>query len=287
MAYSLAFLGEMIMALENFNKEEIEAFKEQLLDHVPDNGRAIGNITLRDNKLHWNKEKYSAVKNLLIKEGKLELGRGKGGSVKLPPSSVDDANADAQKDYKAMPDPGAQKALVYANEDALYEPMLKVLQEDWVAEQNSEGSLIEKTARNGAKPDGKWSRPDLTVLAHTAYPYIRGKIFDVISFEIKYRGSLDVTAVYEALSHKKAATKSYVLAWISEAEGDVDIVSEVANAARRHGVGLITAEDPKNYDTWQTVVDAVRDEPDPAELNRFLANQISKESQDQWRKWLQ
>lgn len=275
------------MALSNFTNEKIDEFKKKLLGHVPDNGSSIGNITLRDTILEWDKEKYSAVKNLLIKEGKLELGRGKGGSVKLPPSSKENADAHVQEGEGVMPDGDVQGAVVYANEDALYEPMLKVLQEDWVAEQNFEGSLIEKTARNGAKPDGKWSRPDLTVLAHTAYPYIRGKIFDVISFEIKYRGSLDVTAVYEALSHKKAATKSYVLAWINEAEGDVDIVSEVANAARRHGVGLITAEDPTNYDTWQIVVDAIREDPDPAELNRFLANQISKESQDQWRKWLQ
>jgi len=283
------------MALSNYNKEQIDAFKKQLLEHVPDDGNAIGNITLRDTRLQWDKEKYSAVKNLLIKEGKLELGRGKGGSVKLPLSSIENADANVQEGEGVMPDaqkgdqamPDAENAAIYGNEQALYDPMMNVLKGDWIPEQGFKDFVMQATAQNGASKDGKWARPDITVLAYTTYAYVPRKVFDIVTFEVKFKGKLDVTAVYEALSHKKAATKSYVLAWISGDNADSDAVADVADAARLHGIGLITAIDPTNYDTWEIVVDAVRTDPDPARLNRFLVSQIEQNNRDAWREWFQ
>ncbi len=53
---------------------------ERLLSHVPEDGSSVGNIWLRG-ELGWTPEKYSRVRQRLIENGDLEVGRGQGGSV--------------------------------------------------------------------------------------------------------------------------------------------------------------------------------------------------------------
>ena len=63
------------------------------------------------------------------------------------------------------------------------------------------------------------------------------------------------------------------------------MVQEVAAEAKRHGVGLIVAEDPANYETWDELVEAVRHEPDPERLNDFLAQQVSMGFRERLVRW--
>jgi type I restriction enzyme M protein len=104
-----------------------------LLKKVPADGTSIGNQTLRE-ALGWKERRYDAVRDALIEAGKLEKGRGRGGSVKRITTKitkpiklataktaavkavkkVTDTNDDAESD-SAIPTPAAKVPKVKAS----------------------------------------------------------------------------------------------------------------------------------------------------------------------------
>jgi len=93
--------------------------------------------------------------------------------------------------------------------------------------------------------------------------------------------------VYEALGHRRAATKAYALLHVpkdkeTESESILDLISQ---EAKRFGIGVVVARDPGKYDTWEELVEAVRHDPDPERLNDFLAQQVSQGFREQIAKW--
>lgn len=111
---------------------------------------------------------------------------------------------------------------------------------------------------------------------------------DIISFEIKPFEGLNVTAVYEALAHRRAATRSYVLVYIPEDHIEAfenPILVDIADEANKHEIGLIVATDPNDFDTWDIREDAGRVEPDPARMNAFIRNQLGEATRDQIVRW--
>jgi hypothetical protein len=87
---------------------------------------------------------------------------------------------------------------------------------------------------------------------------------EVVTFEVKPTGAIDVTAVYEALAHLVSATHAYVIFHVSDdAEEAVrQTIEEARHVARGHGVGVITMSDPADWDTWTEPEEARRVEPD-------------------------
>ena len=96
-----------------------------------------------------------------------------------------------------------------------------------------------------------------------------------------------MTAVYEALAHRRAATRSYLLVYIpEEISKDFEIaIEETSEEANKHGIGFMVAGNPDDFDTWDILQDATRFEPDPAKLNVFIRNQLSEGTRDQIVKW--
>lgn len=166
--------------------------------------------------------------------------------------------------------------------------MAEVIKSRWAQDYRLDSVMVEVTAAQGARQTGgKWTRPDITVASYKTFSYIPGRHFDVITFEIKPTETLDVTVVYEALGHRRAATKAYALLHIpdnSRAELQA-LLDEISLEAKRFGIGIIIAAEPSNYDTWEEIVEAVRYEPDPERLNEFLAQQVSQGFREQIMKW--
>jgi hypothetical protein len=151
-----------------------------------------------------------------------------------------------------------------------------------------DATIVEVTALGGGKiTGGKWTRPDITVGGYRTFPYVPGKHFDLIVFEIKPYWALDVTVVYEALGHRRAANRAYALIHIpAEKKLELEaVVDEIALEAKRFGVGLIVAERADDYGAWEEVVEAIRHEPDPERMNDFLAQQVSQGFREQIMKW--
>ena len=65
----------------------VDQNEHELLARIPQDGSAIGNIALI-RALGWEEEVYWKTRNRMVERGILELGRGKGGSVRIVKPSV-------------------------------------------------------------------------------------------------------------------------------------------------------------------------------------------------------
>ncbi|MEI6747169.1 MAG: hypothetical protein WCL34_14490 [Methylococcaceae bacterium] len=265
--------------LKNLSPGELKAKQEQILALVPVTG-GIGNGALKQalkDKFgqYWSGDLYWAVRNNLIERGILEKGRGNGGSVKkvIQSNELTDNAVVAQN---------------YGRENELYKPMKTVLENDWARDQTFNDCYVAITAQGGARPtNGKWTRPDITVIGCKTFLYVPGKHLEVVTFEVKPANAIDISGVYEALAHRRAANRSYLIVHVPTAAdlclfNDTDIVEE----AGKFGIGVIVAQDPKEYETWVVKLEAQRIEPNPYKLNEFIAQQISAEVKEQIAAWV-
>jgi hypothetical protein len=261
---------------------DVVARERQLLAKLREKGGHAGNVTLQK-ELNWNDDFYWPIRDRLVDAGQLQLGRGRGGSVSLV------AQASPAESVGTGPRPSVSQPAQVTEAD-LYEPVAKVLRNEWARDRRFRSHVVEVTARQGRRDTGgTWTRPDIVVAALRVFPHVPGKFFDLITFELKSMDGIDVTGVFEALSHRRAATQAYV--WLhvpsaSEADDDVTtILSRINDEARRHGVGLIVGADPADYSSWDIQLQAVRLEPDPEFLNEFIAQQLSSLSRDELAQW--
>jgi hypothetical protein len=252
-----------------------------LLAKVRDKGGHAGNVTLQ-RELGWGDDIYWSVRDRLVDAGQLELGRGKGGSVSLVAQLPTAASG-------AAPPVSAETALT-PPESELYEPVARVLRSEWAKDMRFRSHVVEVTARQGRRDTGgTWTRPDIVVAALRVFPHVPGKFFDLITFELKSFDGIDVTGVFEALAHRRAATQAYV--WLhvptgSDSQDDTRALLERINEeARRHGVGLIVGADPADYSSWDVQLRAARFEPDPEFLNEFIAQQLPALARDELAQW--
>lgn len=276
------------MELEMSNEKQ----RAQLVEKVKEHGNKAGNITLlRD--LGWKPKDYWSVRDDLVNEGILEVGRGKGGSVRLiGPSLTDSQAATFTSAALALGGNAARQEPIGRwsageGEEALYPIIIKVIRESWLKDKRygEDGkAIIETTARAGRKDTGgRWTRPDITVVSLSTLLYMPGKQLDVTTFEVKASNAIDVTAVYEALAHRRAATRSYVWMHVPDSLQDElkEVLEAIAAEAKRYGVGVIVASVPSEYETWDEIVEAERVDADYHKLNDFVAVQFGQTSRDE------
>ncbi|MFG2052819.1 hypothetical protein ACGFI9_02205 [Micromonospora sp. NPDC048930] len=247
-----------------------------LFNALPTDGSAVSNPSLRQ-YLKWNRNRYFVARDGLVDRGLVARGRGRGGVVRrAQPEQSADADRLAVVVQHGAPDTETIEAAI-TNELSLYEPMRAVIERDWAQEHRQDLLAVEITALGGSRPDGIWTRSDITTVEVRTFEYVPGKHLDVNTFEIKSPSAVNVQAVYEALAHRRAATRSYVLFYIppDKAAALKHDVDEVATAARMHGIGVVTAGNPCDYDTWEELEEAQRFAPDPEKLNDFIGAQLS------------
>lgn len=133
--------------------------------------------------------------------------------------------------------------------------------------------LVAKTARKDTKVAGRWTRPDFTVVANRKFPYIREPEFDIITFEVKRPADCEALAVFEALAHNSAATRSYVFFPITQEDLDVNLQGErIREECVRHGIGLFLARDQFRLDEACLVIESQRRPLNPEKCSQFLQN---------------
>jgi len=250
----------------NISEETEQKASDLLLSLVPKDGKPIGNTTLSQTFLEQSKKKldenfaedvYWQVRNHLIEKGKLERGRGKGGSVRLIADTLKPKDRPARK---------------YAKESNLYEAFHQTIQTEWVQDYDITEYVSEVSAHKGRKnTGGKWTRPDVTLVSVGNYPFIPGKSVEVITFEIKPADAHGVEGVYETTSHSAFASKSYLALHVPESELDTDdFLERLKKEAVRFGIGLVTFEDPANWKTFEIIVEPQHKTPSPRDMNDFL-----------------
>ncbi len=253
-------------------RHSTDELSRQLVQLVPADGATIGNKRLRE-LLGWEPEKYQRVKDALVEEEVLQVGRGRGGTVSLttPSETFEDVGEG---------EPGPQR-----REDKLYPNFFKALLK-WAVDEGWRDHFVEQIAHQGRRPTGgNWTRPDFVVVGYRKYDFTPGIIRDVETFEVKpIRPKIE--AVFETAAHSRCATKSYLCIEksIDRPRSDEDETTRLESECQRFGLGLILFKDTANPDDWEYLVDPVRREPDPDHLENFMRDQVG--SKDKLRQWI-
>lgn len=268
-----------LMPDSNTAEQELSNRKELILQKLRDSGGYAGNTHLM-RALTLSPDKYWPTRNKLIDEGRITRGKGRGGSISLVESSAAPVVPPA---VPATPD-------LYQTEDSLYDALAKVIREEWTRDYRFRETIVEVTARQGRRDTGgAWTRPDITVVGMTTYLFVPGRHFDVTTFEVKKRDGLDVTAVYEALAHRRASTRSYAIfhtPGLKETGDPRDkVIEAICAEAKKHGIGVILADDPTSYESWDERLEAARILPNPEDLNDFIALQLTAATKDEIVHW--
>ncbi|NEO34186.1 MAG: hypothetical protein F6K36_28035 [Symploca sp. SIO3C6] len=255
------------------NEKDKQELTKLIMNSVPDNGKKIGNTAIiRKLQENFNgrlessiiESEYWVIRNSLIEQGIIQKARGKGGSVfKLT------------KTTEKMEENSAS----YNKESGLYKPFMDTLEKKFTKDQSILEYVLQLTAMQGARQTGgKWTRPDLSMVAISKYTYLPGKYIDVITFEIKHLNNFDITGVYEAAAHTSFANKSYLSIQTSDEleESETATFDRIKVECRRFGIGLIVFNNPAEYDTWEILVDAERHNPDYAATDFFIGSQFDE-----------
>lgn len=252
--------------------------EDALLACLPKNGKTVSNPVIQA-RLKWREDKYWSVRDALVDKNIIARGRGRGGTLRLVgDDSVETVNMPVPIESAGQPSSAATIAAAVRRELELYEPMAAVLRGDWARDRRANPLSVEVTALQGRRSTGgTWSRPDIVGIEIKTYEYVPGKYLEVVTFEVKASDGINVQAVYEALAHRRSATHSYVLLHVpkSAAASLEDAVDDVRTVARSHGIGLVVAGEPNDYDNWEELEEARRVEPDPGRLDNFIATQLS------------
>lgn len=250
--------------------------KEYFLKNIPNDGASIGNKALKT-KLRWEKDsdKYFRIRNALVEEGEIFVGRGKGGSIYLSEYSA----------YFKKTKKVSSKQIQSSPESALYEPVYQALKKYWIPELFPKFTdfEIQITANQGSKnTGGVWTRPDLAVFGYGAYRFFPGRTYELISFEVKKADSTDVRTVFEAKGHMRKASRSYVVC-IGKLKEETQ--RELREIALSQKVGFIVAPDEKDFESWEVLVDPIRCEPDPMWIDEFVGQNFSEDQQRRIESW--
>ncbi len=246
--------------------------KKRLLKLLPADGTPVGNKYLAK-KLGWPLQSYFKLRDELVAEKKVEVGRGRGGSVRRPSTEIDRAAIVARKGRRR------------SSERSLYAGFLEGLRL-WARAQSWTDHIIQQTSDQGRRrTGGRFTRPDFVVIGTKKYEYTPGVIRDIETFEVKALGAT-IDVVFEAASHSRFATKAYVALQTAENEPTEDELGRIESECQRFGLGLITYQDPSDYDNWEYRCDPVRKEPDPELVEQFVRDQVSAKNQEKIRKWI-
>lgn len=254
--------------------EDKRRLSEMLFELVPKDGTSKGNVTLLEElrelakkkmSLDLTDEEYWEVRNELITQGLIDKGRGRGGSV----YRVKDVEPKQAKAGKTK-----------IGETELYAKVSQYIQKTWVKDNGINQFVLEKTASQGKrKTGGKWTRPDFALIALKSFSYIPGKVLELITFEVKPEDDYRIEGVFETAAHSRFSNKSYLLIYLPNGRPDTDEFERVERESERFGLGLIIFTDPEDWNTYETIQEAERRNPDPADVNGFISTQVSKDNQ--------
>lgn len=251
--------------------------KSILLGLVPQ-GDTIGNVSLKAKFLdELRKERMSVnnesgqdlfwkLRDELVDEGHLKLGRGKGGSVsRIQQSFEEELDNDTESSDLSQKNG--------SGEFALYEPFKKYLeaQRDNLRFEPNQ-FIICDTARQGSKRTGAWARPDLVVFSKKTYNFIKNAFFEIVTYEIKPAGEDSIKWVYEAAAHQRFSNRSFLA--FNSSPSKISGFDEISSECIRLGVGLILFSNPDDPSTYDEYIDARYRTPQPDRVDTFIRQQL-------------
>jgi hypothetical protein len=137
--------------------------------------------------------------------------------------------------------------------------------------------IIANTARGGPR-SGKWTQPDLTLVAIQKLPILKRIELELFSFELKRAGDSDVHSVFEAVAHTRWTHYAY-LAWHqpSSAQSPTEKKKDVESNCRAHGIGLIVFADPLLAASYDILLAPTRKSPHPVDVEDYLEKRLKSD----------
>lgn len=254
----------------NVTKNRLEEFVAALRQA----GGSCGNGTLRQH-LDWDEDFYWKVQGRLIEMGEIVPGRGRGGSVRLTDAQLVAATSNV-----------SESNLVRTRERDLYGPLRDSIETKWINRFGFDEVRVDETHSRGSRDTGgTFTRPDITAAGIKRYVYL-SKRLEIVTCEVKPADATNILAVLEAIAHREAAHRSYV--FYSTSRPSFDVVPEadrITELAQKYGIGVVLAERSDAVESWEILLDAIRHEPDPARLDRFLGDLPNEGMKKQLSKW--
>lgn len=151
-------------------------------------------------------------------------------------------------------------------EKGLYDPIAARLKE--TRGSGKEYFWVKVTAYQNRR--GQWSRPDITSIEVDWFDNLPQKYVQVTSYEVKKRGSYDLSSVYEAAAHQRYAHKTFLVIEVESNEESIE--DDVEREAARLGVGVMKAYPRGVVDQidLETVVDPALKNPELEDLNELI-----------------
>jgi hypothetical protein len=238
--------------------------------------------------LNWDSERYWAVRNRLIDKGKVQKAHGGPGGKTILVTPAENLLGEpltgqgGARPYEPVA-ADAASSQQYPNEAALYEPIRQQIDTAWTKDEGYYSWLIRRTAELGRRiTGGRWTRPDIALVAVQKFKFLRDPVYDVVSFEVKPRDQITVEGMFEALAHRQYTTRAYVVFHASREEFETEReAGRIIALSEQHGVGLMLAKDPSNYETWIERVRGRRWSPDPQEMNDFIQRIFPQSDHDE------
>lgn len=241
-------------------------------------GGNSGNVSLRAT-LNWDEDFYWKVQGRLIEDGKIAPGRGRGGSVRI-------INLDTGPSANGSGEVPSEPTIDLTKERELYLPIKSSLENKWINKFGFDEVRVDETHSRGSKDTGgTYTRPDVTAAGIRRYVFLPKRL-EILTFEIKTSEAVNVMGILEAIAHREAAHRSYTIYATSKGKFDVSMEAErITELAQKYGIGIILIENPESVDTWEILLEAIRHEPDPSRLDRFLGDLPNEEMKKQLSKW--
>ena len=161
-----------------FGPAQAIPLQETLFGLVPRDGSSIGNGKLRQQlsdkaarELHvdLDLDDYWKLRDALLRAGRIEKGRGKGGAVSRVASDVIELGPAESAVADEQPEREAEE--VITAEQGLYEPLLKTIRTAYAPDYEISEFVCEQTANQGRRrTGGRWTRPDISLVSGNCLP---------------------------------------------------------------------------------------------------------------------
>ena len=252
----------------------------EFISALKDAGGSAGNGALRE-ALDWDEEFYWKVQGHLIETGQIVPGRGRGGSVRFT-----EAQAVKSGTSTIAVEVASSNGQMATRERDLYPQLKASIEEKWIKRFALDDVLVAETHSRGSRDTGgTFTRPDITAAGVRRCVYLPKRL-EIVTFEIKPSESISIMVVLEAIAHREAAHRAYVLYATSRANFEISSESDrILELAQKYGVGVVLTEKPQDVESWEILLDAVRNEPDPSRLDRVLNDLPSEDMRRQLSKW--
>jgi hypothetical protein len=139
--------------------------------------------------------------------------------------------------------------------------------------------IIVNTARGGGS-GGKWTRPDLTLIAIQELYHHRRVDLELFGFEIKKDGVADLSSVFEAVAHTRFVHYAYLICQVIAGATPSKVANEIEKNCLEHGIGLIVFRDAYLSSSYSTILAPQRHSPHPFDVEEYIAQRLPEARDD-------